>query len=171
MVRCDGLNTEFDDTVASFVSSDDRLLAYFASPEDHERIKTGGGGSMARDLQLQTVKQWELQDVSPSVFAYCVEETKAALKKTQSDLGQQYHHQDIATGNDRLKQKYGDTFELKVSGTEFLGYFGESDDTLGFTSILNYAEKSQKRRRSARPCDDDGAGERTAALFQRRFQL
>lgn len=141
-VRGDGVNKTFDASVVSFIPSTHRLLAYFISPEDLQKLQNvTRGGAHRRSFTLQVLKSLESRDVGERGFAGIRDQMKAELSKAPAHANAETNRI-MEEGTASVKRKFGTNADpgVNMAGNVFEGYFEDSSRSLGFSMGLNTVE-------------------------------
>jgi hypothetical protein len=108
LVRCDGHWPKVDHEIAASLPPGNRMLAFFAEPEDLEKIKIREQPDMNRFATFQFIKSLEFSEVGSKEF-----------KKEREQFREHIGANSLDTSNGNLVIK-------------FLGEFGNSDSMVGF---------------------------------------
>ena len=141
-VRCDGISKDFDQMVAGFLPPTNRLVAYFATAEDAAALRAETGSGHERSFNIQVIREVENREIGQATFASVRGEIKKGLDASKANADAEVRKV-IDQGKAKVKDKRGVDVDLDVTSTTFVGYFDDSDTSLGFSMLLKSREKNE----------------------------
>lgn len=122
-----------------------RLLAWFAMPEDMKHFDSEAAHELKRHIQIQLLKESENRDFSAYEFATIASE----LSKLQDES-----HASAVQEINKILKKVGDPEKggppIRISEPKSLGTSFKSDNAMGFSMLMSFATNEQGLR-SAHP--------------------
>jgi hypothetical protein len=134
-VRCDGINENWDTGFTSILPPSNRLLATYGSPEDQDLIRKSSPPDYSRNFNIQTVRSVESREIGERTFAGLRNEVKKGIDDMRTKLDTELKKL-TDQSNKKMSADYGVYNALEISDTVILGYFEESDTSIGFTMVM-----------------------------------
>ncbi len=143
--RCDGVDSEYDGIIESYIAATNRLLANFLVPEEVEMLRGMETPQGDRTFNLQTLRKLENLNFGPSDTKSLLAQSRGEIKKQKDEI-EALTNSAVKAGNDKLKETYGTDVELSLSGTTILDFFEDSDTALGFGIVSNLTVDDETER-------------------------
>lgn len=143
--RADRVLPLYDEACEAMLPPTNRRLAAFARPEFVAQLRAGEMENTDRHFGLQSTKQVEQQEISERSFR----EVRAELKREIDGLRAQLDAETqklVASGKAKVAEQHGVDLDLAVSDTAVLGFFEDSDTSLGFTLAMNVQTPKGRER-------------------------
>lgn len=148
-VRADGVDATWDKALSSMLPASNRMLATYGSPEDVELIRKGTPSDYERNFNIQTVKSAETLEIGERTFAGMREEVKKGINNLRSQLDAEMKKL-TDQGNQKFEKDFGVDRALSISDTAVLGYFEETETSIGFTMVMKVGVAGQTGREESR---------------------
>lgn len=134
-VRCDGINENWDTGLTSILPPTNRLIATYGSPEDQDLIRKASPPDYSRNFNIQTVRSVESREIGERTFAGLRKEVKKGMDHMRAKLDTELKKL-TDQSNKKMSADFGVNNALEISDTVILGYFEESDTSIGFTMVM-----------------------------------
>ncbi|HEY1084533.1 MAG TPA: hypothetical protein VGE29_19860 [Prosthecobacter sp.] len=135
-VRCDGINTTWDQAIRSILPASNRMLATFGTTEDQGKIRDGEPTNYERNFNIQSVRSIENREIGERTFAGMRGEVQKEIMAMRSKLDAEMKRL-ADQGNKQMSKDFGVDVALSISDTAVLGFFEETDTSIGFTMVMN----------------------------------
>ena len=145
-VRCDGVSEDWDRLAAGFVSPQNRFLICFGSKEDLEALKKGEHPSLATSFNVQVAKSVEAREIGQATFGGVKAELKAGLGKPSKSAGELSKQASASIG-----KELNTSVDIDLSSPVFLGFFEDTDTSLGFTMTMSGSIKGEAGEQTVDP--------------------
>jgi len=143
--RADRVLPKYDEVCEAMLPPSNRRLVAFARPEFVAKLRAGEIENTDRHFALQSTQQLVDQEISDRAFRGAREELKRELQALRAKLDEEAQKL-IASGKATLAKQQGVELDLAVSDTAMLGFFEETETSLGFTLAMN-VQAGQGRER------------------------
>lgn len=143
--RADRVLPLYDELCEAMLPPTNRRLAAFARPEFVAKLRAGKMENTDRHFALQSTKQVEPQEISERNFRGVRAELKREIEGLRAKLDVETQKV-IASGKARFAEQRGVDLDLAVNDTAVLGFFEDSDTSLGFTLAMNVQTPKGRER-------------------------
>lgn len=137
-VRCDGINETWDQAMATLVSPSNRLLATYGTPHDQEMIRQGTPMDYPRNFNIQVVRSIESMEIGQRTFDGIRGEIKKEVQKAMASIDAEMKKLTDAS-NKTIADNYGVDMALSITDTAILGFFEDTENSLGFVMAMKIA--------------------------------
>jgi hypothetical protein len=153
-MRADGIHTVWDKAITAMLPESNRMLATYGTPEDVELLRKGTPADFSSNFNVQTVKSIESMEIGERTFTGMRAEVKKGIDGMRSKLDAEMKKL-ASQGNQKFEKDFGVDMALSISDTTVLGYFEETDISIGFTMAMKTgvaAEAGREESRSVVAC-------------------
>ncbi len=151
-VRCDGISKDWDFGMSSLLPASNRLLATFGTQADQDELGKGEVPDYSRNLNAQVTRSLETMEIGERTFSGMRAGIKAEIDKALVNLEAEMKKITEAS-NKMFNKNFGADAALSITDTAVLGYFEDTDSSLGFTMAMNVSAKGDsKPSRSIAAC-------------------
>lgn len=141
-----GRSAEFDRLMSKFVLPDNRMLAFYISDADMERMAQGSGEGFRRYLIVQTLKQGVFLDGDmrfAAVKASFREEMAALPPQNLPEVGEV-----MRDATEYIGSTYKTDMKMEVGESRNQGVFVETKDYIGFLNLSSLAIETAQGKKN-----------------------
>ena len=139
-VRCDGVNMTWDQAMNSLMPASNRMLATFGTQQDQDLIRKGTPSDYPRNFNIQVVRSIESMEIGQRTFAEMRGEIQKEVQKAMASI-----EADLKKITDQSNKQFTDNFgvdvALSITDTAVLGFFEDTENSLGFTMAMKVGSK------------------------------